>query len=382
MQREPPAGFAILNRLAADVKGGLAARLIATVLIFAGLEGLIFHSGLYARIVEPDSTTGFMELQIENEIRRPKPNRSQVLAVGHSRMALLPRIANEMQPGTGYTFATIGLGGTTPRTWFYALRAVDPHAHNYAAILIPEDDYNEPDMWEDESDRESDLHYVIARLGLRDLLDFPWTYKRAKLRWAAFEGILLKGAVYKQDFQEFLDHPLARIAKAQYYRHDSAGWYYGFGGDARTLAGLEIDWAHKTARFPAGVPEAEQKRIAGELFSEQPPDQGHETAYRLYWYGRILDYYGGSGTRIFFLRVPRAPVSPPEVPPKLNSSVRQLAGRTDVIVLDEHLLDSLERPELFWDSMHLNREGQIRFTEIIATEVRKALGPPAPPPVQ
>jgi len=260
--------------LAADVKGGLAARLIATVLIFAGLEGLIFHSGLYARIIEPDSTTGFMELQIQNEIRRPKPNRNQVLAVGHSRMALLPRIANEMQPGTGYTFATIGLGGTTPRTWFYALRAVDPHAHNYAAILIPEDDYNEPDMWEDQSDRESDLHYVIARLRLRDLREFPWTYKSADRKWAAFEGIVLKGTVYKQDFQEFLDHPLARIAKAQYYRHDSAGWYYGFGGDARTLAGLEIDWAHKTARFPPSVPEAEQKRIAGNCSRTNHPIEG------------------------------------------------------------------------------------------------------------
>ena len=373
-----PKRFAILNRLAADVKGGLAARLLAALAIFAGLEGLIFHSGLYARIIEPDSTTGFMEVQIQNEIRRTKPDRNQVLAVGHSRMALLPRIENEKKPGTGYTFATIGLGGTTPRTWYYALRAVDPQAHNYAAILIPEDDYNEPDTWGDESDRESDLHYLIARLRLRDLGEFPWTYKSAKLRWTAFEGIVLKGTVYRQDFQEFLDHPLARIAKAEYYRRDSAGWNYGFGGDARTLAGLEIDWAHRTARFPARVPEAEQKRIAGELFQDLPPDAGRETAYLRYWYGKILDYYRGSGTKIFLLRVPRAPVSPPEVPPKLNSAARQLAGRPDVIVLDEHLLDSLERPELFWDSMHLNREGMIQFTEIVAGEVRKALGPPKP----
>jgi hypothetical protein len=373
-----PQTFAILNRLAADVQGGLVARLLAAVLIFGCLEGVIFHSGLYASIIEPDSTTGFMELQLQNEIRRPRPNRNQVLAVGHSRQALLPRIANQMQPSTGYTFATIGLGGTTPRDWYYELRSVDPHAHNYAAIVIPEDDYNEPDSWEDQSDRESDLHYLIARLRLRDLGEFPWTYKKADRRWAAFEGILLKGTVYKQDFQEFLDHPLARIAKAEYYRRESAGWYYGFGGDARTLAGMEIDWAHKTARFPPNVSEADQKRISDELFSEQPPDQGREVAYRLFWYRKMLDFYRGSGTKLVYLRVPRAPVSPPDVPPKLNSAVRQIAREPDVIVLDEHLLDSLERPELLWDSMHLNREGQIRFTEIVAGEVRKALGPPKP----
>jgi hypothetical protein len=351
---------------------------LAAVFFYAALEGLIFHSGLYARVIEPDSTTGFMETQIQNEISRPKTDKNQVLAVGHSRQAMLPRIANDRKPPTGYTFATIGLGGTTPRTWYYALRAVDPHAHNYAAILIPEDDYDEPDKWEDQSERESDLHYLVARLKLRDLADFPWTYPTIKERWTAFEGIILKGTVYRQDFQQFLDHPLARIAKAEYYRHDSAGWYYGYGGDARTLAGTEIDWTHKTARFPASFGEADQKRMTDELFSDQPPDQGHEVAYRLFWYSRIVDYYQGSGTKLFFLRVPRAPVSPPEVPPKPNSAVRQLAGKPGVVVLDEHLLDPLEQPDRFMDAMHLNREGQIEFSEIVAAEVEKALGPPKP----
>jgi hypothetical protein len=362
--------------LTTDIKGGLTARLLAAALFYAGLEGLFFHSGLYARILEPDSTTGRLEIKIDNEIRRPKPDRNQVLAVGHSRMALLPKVADEMKPRTGYTFATIWLGGTTPRTWYYTLRAVDPHAHNYAAILIPEDDYNEPDSWADSAESESDLHYLIARLRMRDLLDFPWTYTSGRLRWTAFEGIALKGMVYRQDFQEFLNHPLERIEKAQLYRRDSAGWYYDAEGGDNSLAGLEIDWAKKVARFPPGVPDAERKRIEGELFQDHPPDAGRETAYRLYWFGRILERYRGSRTKIIFLRVPRAPVSPPEVPPKLNSAVRQLAGRPEAIVLDEHLLDSLERPELLWDSMHLNREGLIRFTQMLVTEVRRKLGPP------
>jgi hypothetical protein len=365
--------------LTADIKGGLAGRLIAAILFYAALEGAIFHSGLYARIIEPDSTTGFMEVQIQNEIRRPKPDHNQVLAVGHSRMALMPKVANQMQPGTGYTFATIGLGGATPRMWYYELRAVDPHAHNYAAILIPEDDYNEPDMGEDQSERDSDLHYLVARLRLRDLREFPWTYPSAKGRWIAFEGIVLKGTVYRRDFQEFLDHPLQRIEKAQFYRRESAGWYYDYGGDARTLAGLEMDWTHRTARFPPSIPAADQKRLVEELFPDRPPDAGLEASYRLYWYRKILDFYRGSGTKIFFLRVPRAPVSPPEVPPKLNSAVRQLAGQPGVVVLDEHLLDSLERPDLFMDALHLNREGQIRFTEIVATAVRDTLGQPLGP---
>jgi hypothetical protein len=353
-------------------------RILAIVLFFAAFEGLLFHTGLYSSLVEPDSSTGFMELQLRNEIRRPKPNRNQVLAVGHSRMALLPRVVNEEKPGTGYTFASIGLGGTTPRIWYYALRALDPSARNYAAIVIPEDDYNEPDTYDYQSERETDLHYLIARLDLPDLFEFPLTYRERKLQWRIARGLILKGTIYKRDFLEFLDHPAARLAKVRYYDSDSAGWYYGYGGIETSLAGLQIDWQHKTAQFPDRIPENERKQIAGILFPTLPPDQGRETAYLLYWYNRIIDHYRGSGTKLIFLRVPRAPLSPPDDPPKLLSAVRQIASRPDVIVLDERLFNQLEHPDLFWDAQHLNRDGMERFSRILAAEVRRVLGPPKP----
>jgi hypothetical protein len=346
------------------------------ILCFAALEGILFHTGLYSSVIEPESTTGDMEVQLRNEIRRPKLNRNQVLAVGHSRMALLPRLVNPYPPGTGYTFATIGLGGTTPRIWYYALRAVDPTARTYAAIVIPTDDFNEPDTYDYQSEREADLHYMIARLELRDLWDFPWSYQSKRLQWLAFRGILLKGFVYKRDFVEFLAHPLLRIAKVRYVASDSAGWYYGYGGVDENLTGLRIDWRHKTMQFPDRVPEEKRKQIEDELFPTLPPDQGRETAYLRYWYVKIIDYYRGSGTRLIFMRVPRAPTSPPDPAPKPNSAIRQIASEPGVIVLDEHLFDQLEHPDLFWDGWHLNRQGMEAFSHVLATEVRRVLGPP------
>jgi hypothetical protein len=351
-------------------------RVLVAILCFAALEGILFHTGLYSSIIEPDSTTGFMELRLRNEIRRPKPNRNQVLAVGHSRMALLPRIVNQDRPGTGYTFASIGVGGATPRIWYYSLRAVDPTAHTYAAIVIPSDDFNEPDNYDYQSEREGDLHYLLARLELRDLVEFPWTYPNTTLQWAAFRGIILKGFVYKRDFQEFLAHPLQRIAKVRYVDSNSAGWYYGYSGIDESLAGLRIDWQHKTMQFPDRVPEGQRKQIEDLLFPTLPPDQGRETAYLRYWYGRIIAYYRGSGTKLIFMRVPRAPTSPPDPAPKLNSAVRQIASEPDVIVLDEHLFDQLEHPDLFLDAWHLNRQGMEAFSRLLATEVRRVLDPP------
>ncbi len=354
-------------------------RIFAIIFFFAAFEGILFHSGLYSSIVEPDSTTGYMELQLRNELRRPKPNHNQVLAVGHSRMALLPRVVNEEKPGTGYTFATIGLGGTTPRAWYYALRAVDPDATKYAAIVIPSDDYNEPDSYDYQSEREEDLHYLLARLELRDLGEFPWTFQDKKLQWESVRGIILKGTVYKRDFVEFLDHPVARVAKARYYASDSAGWYYGYGGLDENLTGLQIDWQHKTVQFPDRLPANRRQDIVNELLSPRPPDQGRQTAYLRYWYGRIIDHYRGSNTKLIFLRVPRAAVPPPDAPPKLNSSIRQIATQPNVIVLDERLFNQLEHPDLFWDGYHLNRDGMEQFSRILAAEVRRVLGPPQQP---
>jgi len=349
---------------------------LAIIFFFAAFEGILFHTGLYSSIVEPDSTTGYMELQIRDELRRPKRNHNQVLAVGHSRMALLPRVVNEEKPGTGYTFATIGLGGTTPRSWYYALRAVDPDANKYAAIVIPSDDYNEPDSYDYQSEREEDLHYLLARLELRDLAEFPWTFQDKKLQWESVRGIILKGTIYKRDFVEFLDHPVARVAKARYYASDSAGWYYSYGGLDENLTGLQIDWQHKTVQFPDRVPANRRQDIINELLSPRPPDQGRQTAYARYWYGRIIDHYRGSNTKLIFMRVPRAAVSPPDAPPKPNSAIRQIATQPNVIVLDERLFNQLEHPDLFWDGYHLNREGMEQFSRILAAEVRRVLGPP------
>ncbi|HLJ17867.1 MAG TPA: hypothetical protein VKV15_25445 [Bryobacteraceae bacterium] len=351
-------------------------RIVATVFFFAAFEGLFFHTSLYPSILEPDSTTGGMELELRDEIQRVKRDRNQVVAVGDSRMALLPRIANEMN--TGYTFATVSLGGVPPRCWYYELRAIDPSAHEYSAILIPSGDYDEPDEYDKLGERELDLHYILARLELKDLFDFPWTYQSNRLKWVTFRGILLKGFVYKRDFEDFLLHSLDRFAKVRLYNETWAGSEYGYHGPADSLKGLRIDWQNKKVYYPDNITKAQRAFIEGTLFRQHPPDTGVQTAYYRYWYHRILNRYKGSRTKLIFLPEPRAPVPPPPHPPKLTSAVRQMASEPNAIVLDAHLFDSLERPDLFIDALHLNGPGTEEFSRILATEVRRVLGPPKP----
>jgi hypothetical protein len=315
-------------------------------------------------------------MRLRNELARPKKDHNQILTIGDSRMALVPRIANAMTSETGYTYGDISLGGSMPRCWYYALRAADPAAHGYRAVVMNSNDYDEPDSLEDVRDRQSDLHYLAAELRLSDLSVFPWTYHEPGLRWLAARDMLLKGLLYKPDFLAFLANPFSRIEHVRRSDRESADWMYEYQETEDSLAGLEIDWQHRTARFPDRFTGEQRQSLTDALLHEPFPQNGRYTEYLQDCYARVLNDYRGSGTKLIFLRVPRAPVSPPDRPLKLNSAVRRLRFEPDVVLLDEHLFEGLERPEFFRDPWHLNRAGMDRFSRILAVELRKALGPP------
>ena len=198
--------------------------LLLTLLGFFVVEALVFNTDFYASRINPDSAAGLLELKVQNEIHRVTPDRNQVVAIGDSRMGFFPRFPNESTPGTGYTYASIATAGTTARCWYYMLRAVDPTARRYAAIVIGMNDYEDAETWDNNADYISDLHYLIARLRWSDLVEFSSSYHDPALKWQAARGILLKGLVYQTDFQDFLRDPRARLKYVNLAANESKNW--------------------------------------------------------------------------------------------------------------------------------------------------------------
>jgi hypothetical protein len=56
-----------------------------------------------------------------------------------------------------------------------------------------------------------------------------------------------------------------------------------------------------------------------------------------------------------------------------HSSVRELAAQPGVILLPEHLFDSIERPRLFIDQMHMNGPGCAEFSRMLGKQVSHTL---------
>jgi hypothetical protein len=347
--------------------------LLLTVCGFWAVEFAIFHTDAYYTILRHDSSTGSVETYIRNEVKRARTNPHQVLAIGDSRMGFLPRYANELQ--TGYEFGSIALGGATPRDWYYMLRGADPAANRYSAILLAMDDYEDVEIEEDQSVRAADLYYLIARLRYADLPYFARSYRHdPKLEWAAARGIVLKGLIYKRDFQEFLLHPTARIQMAMLARKDSYQWYYDYVGPNQSLEGVTVDWVNRTVTVPAGFTPAQKKAYEDRFLLPRTPYRGDRTAYMHQWLGKIYEHYRGSKTRLIFLHLPRGAFVRPDQPEfNAHSSVRELAAQPGVILLPEHLFDSIERPGLFIDQLHMNGPGCAEFSRMLAKEVSRTL---------
>jgi len=350
------------------------ARLGLALLLFFAIDALAFRTGWYVSILEPDSTAGFLETYLKIEERRPAGRYRQVLTVGDSRMGLKSRVANLVTGDTGCAFGTISVPGTTPRCWYYMLREVDPDCDRYDAILVPLDSYDDR-TWENQADRDLDINYLAPLLRVTDLPRFVLSFPSWDNRARAAEAVLCKGLIFQRDFQAFLEHPHTRLEAARLQEEHAQEWYYNAVWERHSLAGMTVDWKAKTLTLPDWLTAGKRSEIEHVLLDEPAPVSPLFKLYRRKWLGAILDRYRGSRTRFIFLRLPRGPVVRPEAPaPDPDSTARQFAADGRVVLLPEHTFDSLERPELFGDALHVNEEGGYQFSMMLAGEIGRVLG--------
>jgi hypothetical protein len=236
------------------------------------------------------------------------------------------------------------------------------------------DDYDDEDRYYNPNDDIRDLHYAICRLRLTDVFEFARSFDSRELQIAALRGGVLKGIVFQNDLQAFLANPRKRLAYVRQCDRDWHIWIYDYQETTDSMAGLKIDWSTLKVTYPPGANEDQHGTVESFLAHQPEPQIGRMAAFQRTWYGRIIDRYRGSPTKIVFLRLPRGPVPRPgNLTHKLSASIREMAGRPNVILMDEHAFESLEQPELFRDGMHLNREGIARFSYMLEDEVTRVL---------
>jgi hypothetical protein len=112
-------------------------RLVAAFALFALIDVLAFRTPLYRSVLDPASTTGSFESAITQFRDFPGRPSRDVLVLGDSRIysGLDPQAAGAA--AGGLRFLNGGVPGTTPRCWPFFVRAIDPAATRFAAVVIP-----------------------------------------------------------------------------------------------------------------------------------------------------------------------------------------------------------------------------------------------------
>ena len=309
---------------------------VAGFCVLFALDAALFRTPYYRQILEPDSYAGQVE-----RVLHTGGNQS-VAVLGDSRIAegFSARIADQRQPALRFLNAAVP--GSTPRCWYYLLRDLDPQGGKFKAIVLPVDAYADEDGHWEWANRTLDLNFLAARLRLADTWTFTASFHSAETRWNALLVCLLKGVILRDDLQAFLAHPGLRLNKAALYQASGSEWAYNYGGNAKDLVGTVL--RDPSPRWPA-------------------PQNGLYAAYRREWFGRIIDRYKGSDTSITFLRLPRGPAAPSVNHAGGGSSILELSG---VTVLPENLFNRLEKPEFFFDQMHMNARGRQLFSTELA----------------
>ena len=340
---------------------------------FFAADSLLFRTGWYTRFLEPDSSAGTLESQIHWLQQTPPSGLPEVLVVGDSRIAegFSVRVADEIV-NRRLHFWNFGMAGTTPRVWYYALRAADPTRRRFAAIVVELDKYSDADWFGASENRITDQNFLVMQLGLSDCAAFATSINDVTLERQALFGCLFRGVVLRPDVQSFLAHPKARLQHAGDWWNNGLHYITDYTGKPESLEGMTADWTRRTIHFPDGVSEATRANVIQFALPEEVPTTGALARYRRRWLGGILDLYKDSPTRIVFFQLPRGPL----VNPRSDTGpgfVNTVSNVPRVSVLPFETFTDLERPELFADGLHLNHLGRPIFSQRLAQKVDSIL---------
>ena len=344
-----------------------------TLASFFVADSLLFRTGWYTKFLEPDSSAGTLESRLDWLRSAPPSSQPEILVVGDSRIAegFSAPAANAAADGRFY-FRNFGVSGATPRVWYYSLRAADPTRRRFATIVLALDTYSDDDWFAEFDRRTTDQSYLVMELGLRDCFGFAESMHDAPLGLHAFFGCLFRGIILRDDVQAFLANPGARLSHAADWRANGAGYINAYEGEPANLSGISIDWRKRTIQFPDRIPQTVRDNVRRFDMREPVRQTGEVARYRRRWLGGILDDYRNSPTRLIFLQLPRGPViDPAESQPHNAGFVSSAAKSPRVRILPSDTFTDLERPELFFDGLHLNRDGRAIFSKRLGAILTK-----------
>jgi hypothetical protein len=341
-------------------------------LLFAGVDLGVFRWGPYRWLAKPDSSAGWVvQRTLIEPTLRPVLPQPAIVVFGDSRMgeACIPELLQAAlgEPTAGVRLASVP--GTSPRVWPFLFERLPPPPGGYRVAVVGLADWDDDHAGPSFGERDLDLAFLGPLLDLRGAADVAADFTAAAARRDAWLCACCRVYAWRRDLQDLLLAPWSRIdaARRRY-------WFVAgdprYGGVDRSLAGVR--WEDGRV---VGLRPEDQGAAAALRDIVQPGPPADDSAYRRKWLGRMADLAAAAGTTLVFVRMPTQVLPLAQARAPATAVLDELARRPHVRVLARDLCAELERPEFFFDALHLNRAGAERFTRLLAAALLAACGP-------
>ncbi len=335
---------------------------------------LLFAAPLYRRALDPASSTGSFEGARRAVTNFQARSRTDVLVVGDSRIySGLDPAAAAWGSGGKLRFVDASVPGTTPRIWYYFLKAIDPDARRFRAIVIPVDADGDSDGAIgsiDGNQRQQDLHYLVFAVTPAQILRLATSFSGMRMQFSTAIDLLLRGPILRDDVQAFAANPRERLVAIEQSAPDAFDpltWH----PRNETLRGMRVDFTRNSISYPPGVSADERSAMVVQVLRVAHWRPSY-AIYRRDWLYPIVQRYAAAGTPVIFVRIPTRPVHRDPNDP-ISGSLLAIAesGAAHFLLPQPYL--ALERPELFADHDHLNRAGSVLFSARLGRDVGHVL---------
>lgn len=321
------------------------------LVVFVAVDVAVFRSGLYAFVAKPDSNAGWMVRRTQLAATPTVPeNGAAVLLLGDSRMGegADERMLGERLADRHVVALHGAVPGSTPRVWPTLFSHVPAPRGGFDVVVVGLAAYDDDGEGEDFAKRSLDLAFLGPWLGLdlaRELASDLDTHENPTAMRDVWLATFVKGFAWRRDVQDLAVDPWSR------YR------------DVRSHLG-RLRW---------GDPYRGVDRVGASDALETPQTGVDNAVYRRRWLGQLVRDVRATGADVLFVRMPRPFANAGTQSPIRPRVVDELARQPGVHVVDESSLAELDEPSFFFDSLHLNRRGRERFTELLAGLVERAL---------
>ncbi len=353
-------------------------KLVAAILLTLVLaDAVVYRSGLYARLIEPESTAGTLLGGVRAARHFRDPARKNVLVLGNSQVGLgfSAPTADAASGRPDMHFINASVAGTSPRVWNYQLREADPEANRYAAIVMMVA-YDSFGLQVDPANYPLDTSYVTPILRLSDLADFPASFHVEDQRERARRAILLPLQALHEDVRAFLANPFERLHKVSKYWPRWLADVAEYRARNESVPELAIEPDSGQPRSWENCPEALRGGLRDYFAALHaggygtPALQAVGDAYLREWVGRIASRYRANGVPTIVFVVPRGPFHRQLAPlPVPSGAIAYLIARGEILALPGDAFVTLEQPQFFFDQLHMNHAGQERFSVLFAQKI-------------